>query len=302
MKNLLAIAAALSCGLSFGQTILASAKLEAKNIKEVRVEGSFCDVYVEKGDRNYLDAIIRGKGEEGDYEFDTDISGSTLIVKVVKRDRSSWRSWNMTDAKIELTVKDGVRLDIENSSGDVYVTGLEAEDFEIEATSGDITLKRITANLEVETSSGDISINELVGELEIESTSGDQEIYNANGNIDSRASSGDLTVSDFRGELVLEATSGDIDIRGGVGTVSVRTSSGNIDGNDIELTGDAYFKATSGNIEIEFENDLSDLSFDLTATSGDLDVGNRSAEKKLYIDRGGFKVVGVTSSGDQEYD
>ncbi|MEP1095543.1 MAG: DUF4097 family beta strand repeat-containing protein [Cyclobacteriaceae bacterium] len=302
MKNLLTIAAVLICTMSFGQTIIASAKLEAKNIKEVRVEGSFCDVYVGKGDRNYLDAIIRGKGDEGDYEFDTDISGSTLIVKVIKRDRSNWRNWNMTDAKIELTLKDGVRLDIENSSGDVYVTGLETEDSEIEATSGDITLKRITANLEVGTSSGDISINQLVGELEIESTSGDQEIYNTTGDIDSRASSGDLTISDFEGDVVLEATSGDIDIRGGEGTVSVRTSSGNIDGNDIKLTGDAYFKATSGNIEIEFENDLSELSFDLTATSGDLDVGSRSAEKKLYIDRGGFKVVGVTSSGDQEYD
>ncbi|MEP5612876.1 MAG: DUF4097 family beta strand repeat-containing protein [Cyclobacteriaceae bacterium] len=302
MKSILTIAAVLSCGISFGQTIIASAKLEAKNIKEVRVEGSFCDVYVEKGDRNYLDAIIEGKGEEGDYEFDTDISGSTLIIKVVKRDRSNWRSWNMTEAKIELTLKDGVQLDIENSSGDVFVTGLETEDSEIEATSGDITLERITANLEVETSSGDISINQLVGELELESTSGDQEIYNTKGSIDSRASSGDLTISDFEGDIVLEATSGDVDIRGGVGRVSVITSSGNIDGNGIGLTGDAYFKASSGNIEIDFENDLSELSFDLTATSGDLDVGNRSAEKKLYIDRGGFEVVGITSSGDQEYD
>lgn len=302
MKKLLTIAAVLTCGISFGQTIIATAELEAKNIKEVRIEGSFCDVYVEKGDRNYLDAIIKGKGEKGDYEFDTEISGSTLIVKVIKRDRSSWRSWNMDDAKIEITIKDGVRLDIENSSGDVYVNDLNTEDSEIEATSGDITLKRINANLEVETSSGDISINQMVGELEIESTSGDQEIYNTEGAIDSRASSGDLTFSDFDGDIVLEATSGDVNVRGGVGTLSVRTSSGNIDGRDIKLTGDAYFKATSGSVEISFDNNLSDLSFDLTATSGDLDVGSRSGEKKLYIDRGGFKVVGVTSSGDQEYD
>ena len=70
----------------------------------------------------------------------------------------------------------------------------------------------------------------------------------------------------------------------------------------MELTGDAYFKATSGDVEIDFVNDLGDLSFDLTATSGNLDVGRRSGEKKLYINRGGYKIVGVTSSGNQEYE
>lgn len=301
MKNLFTVLAITFCCTVFGQTIIASAELEARNIKEVRVEGSFCDVYVERGDRNYLDAIIRGRGDEGDYEFDTEITGSTLIVKVRKNERS-WRGWNMTEAKIELTILEGVRLDIENSSGDIYVTDLNTEDSEIEATSGDIELKRITANLEVETSSGDISINNLTGELKIESTSGDQQIYNTNGNIETRASSGDITISDFDGEVELEATSGDIVIKNGIGAISARTSSGDIDGNDIELAGDAYFKATSGDIEIEFINDLSELSFDLTATSGNLDVGRRSAEKKLYIDRGGYKIVGVTSSGNQEYE
>ncbi len=301
MKNLLGLAAILVCSLTFGQTVLASAELEAQNIKEVRVEGSFCDVYVEQGNRNYLDAIITGKGDKDDYEFDTEISGETLLVKVIRRDRS-WRGWNNSEAKIELTIKPGVRLDIENSSGDVYVTDLDAEDSEIEATSGDITLKRIKADLEVETSSGDIEIREMVGRLEIESTSGDQDIYNTDGNIDTRASSGDITISDFEGDLELEATSGDIEIRGGKGTVSARTTSGNIDGNNIELTGDAYFKAGSGDVEMDFSNDLRDLSFDLTATSGNLDVGSRSGEKKLYIDRGGYKIVGITSSGDQEYE
>ncbi len=301
MRNLLILTATLACSLSFGQTVLASAELEAQNIKEVRVEGLFCDVYVEQGSRNYLDAIIRGRGDKGDFEFDTEISGSTLLVKVIKRDRS-WRSWNMTEAKIELTIRDGVRLDIDNSSGDIYVTDLNTEDSEIEATSGDITLKRINADLEVETSSGDIEINELVGRLEMESTSGDQQIYNSDGIIDTRASSGDITISDFDGDLEIEATSGDIELKGGKGAISVRTSSGDIDGNDIELTGNAYFKATSGDVEIDFINDLRDLSFDLTATSGDLDVGNRSGEKKLYLDRGGYKIVGVTSSGNQEYE
>ncbi len=295
------------CGLLIGlslmaQNQIASAELEAQNVNEVKVEGSFCDVYVERGNRNYVKASIIGRGNEGDFEFDTDIIGSTLIVRVIRQNRSSWRSYNTTEAKIELTIKDGVSLDIDNSSGDVFVSDLNTSESKIEASSGDITLKRINANLEVETSSGDISIDGLEGDLEMESTSGDQEVSNLVGNLDTRASSGDITIEDFDGELDLEATSGDIELIGGRGVLYLKTTSGNIDGDDIELTGDSNLRASSGDIEIDFENPIDELSFDLTSSSGNLDVGNRSGEKKLYIRRGGITVIGVTSSGNQEYD
>jgi DUF4097 and DUF4098 domain-containing protein YvlB len=302
MKYLFILASILIGSNVIAQNIIASAELEAQNINEVRVEGSFCDVYVQQGDRNYLNAVIRGKGDKGDYEFDTEISGSTLVVKVLRKERSSWRGYNINESKIELTVLNGVKLDIENSSGDVFVKDVDLEDSEIETTSGDISIKRIKANLEVESSSGDISINDLVGDLEMQSTSGDQRIYTAEGNIDTRSSSGDITLSGFSGDIEISATSGDVELRGGIGTLNIETSSGNIEGSDVELNGDAYLKATSGDIEIDFVNDIDDLSFDLTATSGDLDVGNKAGEKKLYINRGGFRIVGVTSSGDQEYE
>lgn len=303
MKNLFIILAFVGVsGHLFAQTTIASAELEAQNVTEVRIDGSFCDVYVERGDRNYLKAVIKGKGEEGDYRFDTEIVGSTLLIKVIRREKRSWKGYNITESKIDLIIKDGVKLDIDNSSGDIFVADLSARESKIEATSGDITLKRIKADLEVETSSGDISINEVIGSIDMQSTSGDQRIYDVEGDIDTRASSGDITIAGFNGNIELEATSGDIDLRGGVGSLDVRTTSGNIEGNNIELTGNAYFKASSGDVEIDFENDIKEMSFDLTASSGSLDVGSRSGEKKLYIERGGYKVVGVTSSGDQEYD
>ena len=224
-------------------------------------------------------------------------------MKVVSSDRSySWKNRKITKSRIDITVTEGVKLDIDNSSGDVNVANLRATESKIEASSGDVTLRSIVANLEVETSSGDIDIDGLVGDSEIESTSGDQSLYDLKGSIRSQASSGDITVSKFDGAMDIEATSGDIEIRGGEGTLEVRTTSGEIEGRDILLTGNASFDATSGDIEIDFENDLDDLSFDLRASSGDIDVGNRSAEKRLQIERGGYKVSGVTSSGDQEYE
>ncbi|MEP0984249.1 DUF4097 family beta strand repeat-containing protein [Ekhidna sp.] len=287
---------------AFSQNTLAKAELEAENVDEVRIEGLFVDVYVNSGDRVYFKGIITGSGDEGDYSFDTDIVGKTLVIRVDRKTNRNWKNYRLNESRIDLTIVDGVRLDIDNSSGDVNVANLRASESKIEASSGDITLRSIVANLDVETSSGDIDIDGLTGDSDIESTSGDQEIFNSTGNIETRASSGDITISGFNGKIEVQTTSGDVEIRKGVGAIKARTTSGEIDGYAIEINDNCYFDATSGNIEIDFTNDLDELSFDLTATSGDLEVGNRSGEKRLVIERGGLKVIGTTSSGDQEYE
>lgn len=303
MKKLIGLILLFSGIGASAQTVLASAELEAQNVNEVRIDGSFVDVYVKNGDRVYFKGEINGSGDKGDYRFDTEIIGSTLVIKVIReRSSNSWKGYSTKESRIDLTITDGVSLDIDNSSGDIYVANLRASKSRIEATSGDITLRSIVSNLKVETSSGDIDIDGLTGDSDIESTSGDQELANIKGNIETRSSSGDIDVVNFSGSVEIGATSGDIEIRGGVGTLRVQTSSGNIDGRGIELKGNAYFRATSGDIEIDFVNSINGLSFDLTASSGNLDVGNKSGSKRLMIDRGGYKVTGVTSSGDQEYE
>lgn len=302
MKKLIFVLATITLSQAYSQNILAKAELEAENIDEVRIEGSFVDVFVNKGDKVYFKGKITGSGDEGDYRFETDIVGKTLVIKVDRQRDRNWRNYRITESRIDLTIVDGVKLDIDNSSGDVNVANLRASSSKIEASSGDITLRSIVANLDVETSSGDIDIDGLTGDSEIESTSGDQDIFNTKGNIETRASSGDITISGFEGKIQVQATSGDVEIRKGVGAIKARTSSGNIDGYGIELNDNCYFDATSGDIEIDFRNDLEDLSFDLTASSGDLEVGNRSGEKRLMIDRGGYKIIGTTSSGSQEYE
>lgn len=302
MMRILSILLCMAAIPAMSQKILAQAEIEAENVDEVRVEGAFVDVYVNSGDKVYFKGIIVGKGDEDDYRFETDIEGTTLVIKVDRRNNNGWRNFRIDESRIDITITDGVRLDIDNSSGDINVANLRAPTSKIEASSGDVTLRSVVSNLTIETSSGDIDIDGLTGDTEIESTSGDQEIRNTRGDIRTRASSGDITFNEFEGKLRVQATSGDIQIRKGVGAVRARTSSGNIDGYGIELTDNAYFDATSGDIEMDFVNDLDDLSFDLTATSGSLEVGNRRGDKRLVIERGGLKVEGTTSSGDQEYE
>ena len=58
MKQLLtAFLVSFSLGLT-AQNVMAKAELEAENVDEVRVDGSFVDVYVKKGDRVYFSVII----------------------------------------------------------------------------------------------------------------------------------------------------------------------------------------------------------------------------------------------------
>ena len=128
------------------QNIIAEAELKAENVNEVSVEGYFVDVYVTRGDEVYFKGIIKGNGEEGDYRFDTDIVGSTLMIKVTNtRNRYSWKNYRTQDSRIDITIPEGVALDIDNSSGDINVANLRATESTIEASSGDITLKSIFA-------------------------------------------------------------------------------------------------------------------------------------------------------------
>ena len=180
--------------LASGQRIMAEAELEAENVDEVRVEGSFVDVYVKKGDKVYFSGIIEGNGDKDDYRFDADIIGSSLVIKLVSKAKYGWKNRRITKSRIDVTIPSGVSLDIDNSSGDVHVANLRASESSIKASSGDVTLRSIVANLELETSSGDIDIDGLVGDSRIESTSGDQSLSDLQGDIRTRASSGDITV------------------------------------------------------------------------------------------------------------
>ncbi|MEQ9008051.1 MAG: DUF4097 family beta strand repeat-containing protein, partial [Ekhidna sp.] len=177
MKNLLIAICTLVSLSAISQNILAKAELGAENVDEVRIEGSFVDVYVNSGDKVYFKGVITGNGDEDDYRFDTDIVGKTLVIRVDRKSNLSWKNYRINESRIDLTIVDGVRLDIDNSSGDINVANLRASTSNIEATSGDITLRSIVSNLKVETSSGDIDIDGLTGDSEIESTSGDQEIF-----------------------------------------------------------------------------------------------------------------------------
>lgn len=284
--------------VTVGQNVLASEEFEGDNISKVVIRNTFCDVNLEGGNKLYFKGVIEGRGNEGDFEILTELDEDRLEIVVRSRNRS-W-NWNkISRARLDLTLPAGTDLSIESSSGDTYGRSLSGSEIEIEATSGDIDLSDINADVRIDVTSGDIEIDDMTGRLEIESTSGDLELTGIDGDIRTRCTSGDVEIRQFSGDIQSRTTSGELTVSRGKGALSLRTSSGNIEGYDIEITGDLYLEATSGEIEIELVNEIDDLNFELETASGDLRAGRRTSEKDLYTKRGdGFWVKGVTTSGD----
>jgi DUF4097 and DUF4098 domain-containing protein YvlB len=220
----------------------------------------------------------------------------------VDRKGSGWGGWNkMSKALLELTVPDDVDVMIDNSSGDVTISGIRTDRIRVETSSGDIDIENLTSKLYVSSSSGDIGIEKLQGDVNSESTSGDQELYFVEGNVNFDATSGDVELKSIVGDISGETTSGSIEIYRSEGSLDLKCTSGDIEADEIIFTSDSRFRTSSGDIEVSLNNEMRDLSFDLEASSGSLSVDGRKADKSLYIKEGDIWITGVSSSGSQRY-
>lgn len=300
------------------QTIYAEADANYDGINRVEIQGRFADVKILGTDDDDVDfkGIIRGK-LRGSKDFEIKHSKEGSVLKVwIEAPRSIMGRF---EAQLSFKVPYSMDIDITNSSGDIYIEEILADQMKLKATSGDIELKNIETVLTTTTTSGDLDINYLKGAISAVSTSGDQKFHHIRAGISTRATSGDFSFYDVIGDLSTRTTSGDLqfeDIDGRISNVStsgninidnaktildLHTTSGDIRGDGIELLGDSKFKSTSGDVSMDFVNDIDGMSFDLRASSGDLRAGNRSADKKLYMKHGDIWVYGQSSSGDQNY-
>jgi len=289
---------------TISQNILAEEEFDAENVSSVTIRGAFCDVFVQEGDKVHFEGIIEGRGEKGDYEILSDLDGESLRIEVKRNRRGRAWNWNTNmRSKLELTLPANTDLTIDNSSGDIKIYGISANNVRIDVTSGDLEMEKITADLDIESTSGDVEIKDLKGRVISSSTSGDQDLRGIIGDVALDASSGDIEIVGFEGKVEIQTTSGEIYAKRGRGAMSFRSTSGNIDGYGLEITDDFYVRASSGDIEIELNTPLSKLNWDLETASGDLDVGSRSAEKDLYIKEGNdlLWVKGETTSGDIDF-
>lgn len=146
-------------------------------------------------------------------------SGSRAVIEVdLPQSNGGWFSFgnNYAWIDLEIEVPENIALEINDSSGDVFLQHIAA--------------------LALKDSSGDIEIEDAMGPVSIRDSSGDIEIDRASGDITIEAdSSGDIFANDIDGTVLVEQdSSGDIRISNVSRNVVVeRDSSGDITAIDV---------------------------------------------------------------------
>jgi len=155
--------------------------------------------------------------------------------------------------------------------------------------------------LSARSTTGGIEVLGSSGELEIGSTTGSLEIDDFEGTITASSTTGRHHYEEIIGQIDARSTTGRVEFSDVTARLRVRTSTGSQTGHDVLLTENSSFEATTGSIDMDLVNDLDDLEFDLTSTTGSLRVGDERSQRRLFFGGSGVEVNATTSTGSQRF-
>ncbi len=293
---ILAGVAFVTLGVSSAVASASFERISETGIRTLEVEASLLNVEVNGG----TGSSLTGWGEDIPKNVVVNYKrrGDVLRIWVEKRFAPfAFRK----NGRLFFEVPDGIDLDIRTSSGEIVIRNMESQSLVTASSSGNIAVSRIKSAVEVKSSSGNINIGMIDGSVRAESSSGRVELTNVIGKVSAAASSGDVRLSSVEGDIEVSSSSGRIVLNSTNGAVFAHTSSGDIVGEDVWITGDSRYKTSSGDIEVDFDNPLNDLSFRLTSSSGNLQVGDLKGERNLAAGEGTIRITGESTSGRQSY-
>ena len=155
------------------------------------------------------------------------------------KDKGGW-SWGNDDyayIDLDITLPAGLPVETLDSSGDAEFADLKS--LELQDSSGDLKISRISGELDVSDSSGDLEVVDA-GSVRVRDSSGDVEVDRIRGNVTVLVdSSGDMRIAHVEGNVKIEQdSSGGIHIDNVKGSVNV----------DSDSSGDIY----AGNVGGDF--------------------------------------------------
>lgn len=131
-----------------------------------------------------------------------------------------------------LEVPDGLEIDFSTASGNLEVTGLNAQ-LNATTASGNIHLTDLSGDIEVTSASGNLVLDHVMGPLEASTASGDIELSNSEGGFEVSSASGDIRARAISAvdDSTFSAASGDVDVvlgRSPEHELRVATASGDV--------------------------------------------------------------------------
>lgn len=244
-----AATALTGCDRGFGAKLTYD-DTEKVKVTDIVVSGGSGDVSVTTAavTETQVRRIVRSDGEDPGKSYS--ISGTTL-----KLDTSCGRNCRVS---YEIQAPTGVKVSGELRSGAIALVDVGAAD--VQVTSGDIRLERISGDVTAKASSGNIEVHALGGAATLATTSG---------NIEGEELTGGKAVR-------VEATSGNVNLKlRQPASVTAKVTSGNV---DLVVPAGAYKLrkiAGSGEVETDFTSDDSATNIiDVSTRSGNVKIGS----------------------------
>ncbi len=301
MKNILISFLMITSLEVSAQVLLSENRFDAEGIDRIEVEGSFCNVHLRpvQGSAVKFEGWIKGPSRyKGAIEIKSSLKGRTLVI-YVERPNSLRGNFN---GEFRIGIPNNTEVEAINSSGNLYADGLQGQQIFLKCSSGNLRVTDITGNVSLKTSSGNITVDGVEGNMSTYSSSGSQKLEDLTGNLNAISSSGKIYMYYMKSaDITAESSSGGVSLTGVTAKIHIESTSGSISGEDVRLTGDSYLETSSGSMNIEFDNDIYDMSFDLRSSSGGLRIGNKRSDDRLVIKRGGIQLTARSSSGSQNF-
>ena len=238
----------------------------------LQISNSSGDVYVTGSSESTLEVTVKKSAKNHDdlNALSANVASAPVGISITTDYPNHCSS---CDVSYEIRVPRGVKVVVDDDSGDVHIKGTDGL-IDVSESSGDVRLEDDTGAMNVSDSSGDVRLIDVTGSARVKSSSGEIKASGLTKNVDFYAASGDVTAkfSSFNG----------------VDTVRMRTSSGSIT-LDVPRSFDARITATtdSGSLDsnlklpIRDHDSGADLSVavgsgkttvNLVATSGDISI------------------------------
>jgi DUF4097 and DUF4098 domain-containing protein YvlB len=176
----------------------------------------------------------------------------------------------------------------------------------LKSSSGEISVKDLTATTSVATASGDAQLDGVTGKVSVHSASGDVSLRNLTGSVESNTASGDISFEHGDAWTALRSVSGDISIRGvTLKNARITTVSGTISVDaTINNAADYTFDSVSGDMNLTTRVPNAGATLTYRSMSGDASVrgdwtkGSGKRSWTIGGGEGGSRLAVKTVSGD----
>lgn len=249
-------------GIELGDEITLTETLVYDDVENIKIDVSSANVTVIKEERE--DIYVEFKTYENGQKLRTK-EGSKTAIETYTEKKISFNGFN-TDYRLTVYVPEEYKndMDFELSSGNITLNDFALNNVDIEMSSGNVNFENIvTNNMQVSLSSGNVHFDKVMVEA-----------------LNVSMSSGNVDLLDFTGAIKGTSSSGSFLVR-------YKDQMDNLD-----------FEATSGSIEVDYNNVPVDATFDLRKSSGDFDINMDLDDYRSAND--GDEISGVSGEGTYE--